>query len=346
MLKEYMITLGYTKDVIAKIRTTYPVIKCSEEYLEQSIKDHFKLFREYGYSDNQIIKMTIERPHLFCFEISLLNEKINYLEQLLGNKKAVIKATTDFPTIYSYDIISMQYKIEQLIEIGYEKDNLIKNIKIYPELLGLNIEENVKSMIKEFQTIGFTLTEILSITSKNMSIFGRNIDTIKNTIQIFENYGYTKKTVISMIKKHPQILNYSQERIKQRILDITQLIGDEKTVLDIIEINPSLFGNDLDTIIDKKIFYDSIGLVDFFIKSPKDLIQGISKTYARYQYLKSIGIDIFATKNGYNILFIGEKKFQKKYQITTAELIEKYGVEKYMQEVKTKQKTKTLTLTK
>lgn len=298
----------------------------------------FQLFLDYGYSKNQILKMTVLRPQLFCFETNLLISKMKYLEELLGNKKTVIKVTLDFPVIYSYDSNSIENKINSLVEIGYERENLIKNIKWSPELIGLSVQEKIKVMISELQRLGFTLTDVLKITSKNMTIFGRDIETIKKIIEKMESYGYEHSDVIAMIRKHPPIINYAFSRLDQRMEDMCTLIGDKEVVLYIMKTNPALFGDSMDKIIDKKMFYDSLGLVDIFIKAPKDMFQGISKSYARFKYFQSINIDIFAKENGYKLLFMGETIFKKRYKVETAELIKIYDVDEYMKEVKSKKR--------
>ena len=153
---------------------------------------------------------------------------------------------------------------------------------------------------------------------------------------MLEGFGYSRKNVISMVKKHPSILNYSDERINGRINDMVGLGIEYKDVLNILLVNPSLFGNDMETITDKKIFYDSLNLFSVFVKSPKELMQGIAKSYARYMYYCSIGIDIYATENGYKRLFIGEERFKNRYGVETDELIKQYDVDKYLESVKSK----------
>ena len=231
---------------------------------------------------------------------------------------------------------SVNKKVDDLIKLGYKKDIIIKNIKNYPELLGLSIEEKIIPMINDLNKLGFSMKDVLKITSKNMSIFGRDIQSIKNHMNKVESFGYTHQEVVSMIKKHPSILNYAIERLEQRMTDMKNLVGNYDDVLNIMKANPSLFGNDMDTIREKKVFYDSLGLVDFFVKHPSDLMQGIDKTYARYMYFLSIRIDVFAMEKGYRVLFLDEPTFNKRYKVESADLITVYNVDDYMREVKTK----------
>ena len=336
MLNEYMVSLGYNINDICMIRNTYPVNRFTDKRFCIAVRDVFDVLLEFGYTEKQILMMTLERPHIFCYTKDLLIKKLNYYLNILGSKKIVIKITLDFPTLFSYDMESVDDKIDNLRKLGYIDDVIIKSIKSYPEILGLSIEESVKNMLNELNKLGFSRDEALKITSKNMSIFGRDIESIKNTILKLESYGYSRGEVILMIKKHPSILNFSIVRLEQRINDMVLLGFTLEDVLNILQKNPSLFGNDFDTIRDKKIFYDSIGLINLFVISPENLMQGISKSYARYMYLKSIGIDILENTDGYKQLFIGEKRFRPKYKVGTDDLVLVYNVDEYMRKVKTR----------
>lgn len=336
MLKEYMVSLGYDENDVDRMRNTYPVIRCGDEYLCLAIKEIFDVLIKFGYTKSQIIKLTLARPHIFCYGTDVITTKLNHYKNLLGSKKMVIKVTLDFPTLLSYSLESVTDKIDGLKELGYTDEIIMKNIKVYPGLLGLSIEDTIKKMLNELKKIGFSNTSVLKITSKNMSIFGRDIQSIENAILKMESYGYTHEDVLSMITRYPSILNFSITRLDERINDMVSLGFDYNDVLKMIKINPSLFGNDMDTIRDKKVFYDSIGLFNLFVISPEDLIQGISKSYARYMYLKSIGIDILEYQDGYKMLFIGEKKFKSKYKVETADLVSMYNVDEYMKDVKTR----------
>ena len=310
--------------------------RCGDDYLFFSIGEILTVFLKFGYAKKQIIKMTTERPQILCYGTDVIEEKLKYFKKLLGNTKTVIKVTLDFPTMLSYDLASVDKKIEDLEKIGYERDVIIKNIKRYPELLGLSIEDNIKKMIKDLCDLGFDSKDVLKITAKNMTIFGRDIKSIEDIIEKLEDFGYSREDIIDMIKKHPSLLNYAVMRIEERVNDIVSLVPDYNDALNVLKINPSLFGNDLGTIIDKKVFYDSIGLFDIFVISPKDLMQGISKSYARYRHFQTIGIDIFETEDGYKKLFLGEKKFGSRYKIKTDDLVKIYDVDEYMKDVKTR----------
>lgn len=332
MLSEIMINLGYSQKDIDRIRNTDPIDGCGDNYLCLAVTTTFKLFNDFGYTAKQIIKMTTERPQIFAYDI--ISDKLQYLLKLLGDKKIVIKVTLDFPTLFSYDTKTLDGKIADLVKLGYKKDVIIKNIKNYPELLGLSIEDNIKQMINEFKKNRFSDAEILKITSRNPSVFGRDKKIIKDTLDKYEGLGYSRKDVISMLKKHPQIFNYDPERINERISFLVSSGIANSDVLSVFRMNPALIGDAKETFENKKIFYDSIGLHDIFVKAPKDLIQGIAKSYARFMYFQTIGFNIHKDKKSYKELFIGEKRFKSKYHVKSSELIKMYDVKEYMVECK------------
>ena len=129
------------------------------------------------------------------------------------------------------------------------------------------------------------------------SIYGLSIESMKQKIDDMIALGYTKEEVIKMTKKLPTIYGLSIESMKQKI-----------------------------------DFYDSIGMHELAVINPKQLMQSVNLSYARYLFYKYKGIDI--DMNNYRKLFIGQKQFEKAYGITKKELLEKYDYNKYKEEIK------------
>ena len=107
--------------------------------------------------------------------------------------------------------------------------------------------------------------------------------------------GYTKEEVIRMTKSFTPIYGLSIENMKQKIE-----------------------------------FYDSIDMHELAVINPKQLMQSVNLSYARYSFYKDRGIDI--DMNNYRKLFVGQKDFEKAYGITKKELLEKYDYNKYKEE--------------
>lgn len=177
-------------------------------------------------------------------------------------------------------------KIEILLSLGYSIENILK----------INRKTNIiatysnKSIIDKFNyllSLGFSESEVVSITTICPQIYCYKQNSIKAKIDSLTSFGYTYEEVKIMIINYPAILNISLEYIKEKIE-----------------------------------FYNSIGLHDILIKDTSHLITSLSLVYARYMFLKEKEITI--DEKNYRRLFICGKQFQKKYNISNEELINKH----------------------
>ena len=93
---------------------------------------------------------------------------------------------------------------------------------------------------------------------------------------------------------------------------------------------PAIYGYSIENMKQKIEFYDSIDMHNLAVINPKQLMQSVNLSYARYSFYKNIGTDI--DMNNYVKLFIGQKQFEKTYGITKQKLLEKYDYNKYKEE--------------
>ena len=226
--------------------------------------------------------------------IKKLKDNFNYLLKMGYTKEEVIKMTTKLPSIYGYSIENMKQKIEDMIALGYTKEEVIKITKSFPAIYSLSIE-NIKQKIEDIISLGYTKEEVIKITKSFPAIYSLSIESMKQKIEDIIELGYTKEEVIKMAKNLPSIYGLSIENIKQKIE-----------------------------------FYDSIGIHELAVINPKQLIQSVNLSYARYSFYKDRGIDIDI--KSYKKLFIEQKRFEKAYGITKKELLEKYDYNKYKEE--------------
>ena len=107
---------------------------------------------------------------------------------------------------------------------------------------------------------------------------------------------------------------------------IISLGYSKEEVLRMTIILPALYGLTDENIKQKIAFYDSIDLHTLAIENPLALMQSTSLSYARYKFYLSKGIEI--NNQNKSLLFMGNKKFEKKYEITKEELLKKYNYER------------------
>ena len=293
-LKEEFIKLGYTEEEYHDIRNSYPINNLKGETLIKKLKDNFNYLLKNGYTKEEVIKMTTKLPAIYGYSIESIKQKIEDMIDLGYTKEEVIKMTTKLPAIYGYSIENIKQKIEDIIELGYTKEEVIKMAKSSPSIYGLS-KENIKQKIKDMNTLGYTKEEVIKMTKILPQIYCYSIESMKQKIEDIIELGYTKEEVIKMTKSLPAIYGYSIENMKQKIE-----------------------------------FYDSIDMHNLAVINPKQLMQSVNLSYARYSFYKNIGTDI--DMNNYVKLFIGQKQFEKTYGITKQKLLEKYDYNKYKEE--------------
>ena len=143
--------------------------------------------------------------------------------------------------------------------------------------------------------VGLT-TQNNKMTITFPSIFSHNISTIKGRIEDIISLGYTKEETLNIIYELPALLGYSLDKIKTKIN-----------------------------------YLKEINLEQIVTTNTKQLIQSTELTYARYEYLKNEQNKTI-TMVDYTRLFVRDKQFEKQYNITKKELLEKYDYNKYMEE--------------
>lgn len=72
----------------------------------------------------------------------------------------------------------------------------------------------------------------------------------------------------------------------------------------------------------KLAFYEQIGLRQIIVEKPKNLIQSLAVSYARYMFYQENNIAIDGEL--YRRLFVGKKYFESTYEVDTQNLIKKY----------------------
>ena len=168
---------------------------------------------------------------------------------------------------------TMENKIKDVESLGFTRNEVINMIKKFPGLFSLS-QENRQSKINDLIELGYTNIEVKNMLKIMPSLFSLTIDNIKQKIYDVINLGYTKEEVIDMTVEFPQALTLSIENLKPKIE-----------------------------------FFNSIGLHDLIIVSPIRLIQSISLSYARYNFLNDNGIEV--NMENYRILFLGKSAFEK-----------------------------------
>ena len=184
--------------------------------------------------------------------------------------------------------------------------------------------------------LGYSKKEAEDITSSFLLVTLKDETLCKKIHENF-NYlislGYTRADVIKMTKLLPSLYSYSKETIEEKI---SFLISLGYTMIDIIKMTkqfPALYSLSKENIKDKIKYLRDIGLENIVINDTRQLMQSVSLTYARYEFLtkeKEILID----ESNYRKLFCGETNFKKQYGVSKNMILKKYSYEKYKGSIK------------
>ena len=159
--------------------------------------------------------------------------------------------------------------------------------------------DNIKKKIDDLLALGYSLSQIIKMTSMMPSIYSYTIENMKQKISDLEALGYTKEEIISMSLSLPAIYSFTIENIKEKI-----------------------------------DYLKEIGIVDVILLNPKNLMQSVDLIYARYRFLtEDVGLSIDYSNAKY--LFKDRKHFFGQFHVGNEELLERYN---YDLEVRCKNK--------
>lgn len=150
---------------------------------------------------------------------------------------------------------------------------------------------------------------------------------IKRNFEFLKEIGSTKDQILNMTVSFPVIYGYSIENMKQKLEDMINLGYTKDQVIEMTLSFPAIYSCNIENIKRKILYLRKIGLGDVIIKNPKQLMQSVDLTYARYEYLtKKKNIKI--TYKNYAQLFKSAKSFEKNYGIKKSDLLQKYPYNK------------------
>ena len=131
-----------------------------------------------------------------------------------------------------------------------------------------------------------------------------------------------------MICVYPKILTYKQESVLNTFKLLKSMDYPDRMVQYITIKYPAIYGSSLENIYYKLQYYNSIGIHFAPIITPKNLIQSVDLTYARFEYFKTISYDPVHGGN-FRHLFWSNSQFTKRFGKTNEELLEKYDFKEY-----------------
>ena len=154
------------------------------------------------------------------------------------------------------------------------------------------------------------------MTTTMPSLLGITTEGILDRFEFFIQLGYTKEEFIKMSASLPALYNYSTDKITSRVRELLEFGYTKEEVIIISKVFPAIFSFSSESLSLKLDYYKFLNIERSFIKAPKNLIQSIELSYARYEFFKQ------------NNMFMGSEQFKQLYGITNEEIIRMYDYNK------------------
>lgn len=327
--KQFLIW-GFTSKDIQKIRESYGLRYYKLETLVVKTKLMIDFLLTYNFKISQIRKIICVFPEILGYDLDTINKKINDITKLGYSQQEVFKMLKDAPFILSYSKEGIDKSFLDIEGLGFTRKEVLKIVKLSPRILGYTLEK-IKSKIDEYISLGFTYEQILLIIINYPDALYYDIQNVKDKLTKLMLLGYSLQNIIEMIVKSPELLGYSTESIISKIMSITDLKYSMEDAIAITIEFPNILGSSIDNIQSKLKFYQMIGLDRIIVIKPRNLIQSVEVSYARYMFFLSKGIII--NESNYQILFRDKKRFEESYNVKTEILLKKYEYTYFINEL-------------
>ena len=199
----------------------------------------------------------------------------------------------------------------------------------FPNLFNYSIETiNEKHDI--LKSLGFSNAEVLKIFKGNSVVYAYTMENIIDKFNSLVDFGYNVNDIRKIMCGFPQIFDISINNIKLKILGLLEFGLTKEQIIYLTVSLPTIYGVTIENIKQKLVYLESIGLIDVIFKSPKNLMQSAELTFARYEFLKSRGIEV--TYDNFRLLFINQNRFKSKFGVSNKVLLEVYDYGMYLME--------------
>ena len=127
-------------------------------------------------------------------------------------------------------------------------------------------------------------------------------------LNTFLNLNISNNVIIKILSVSPQIFGYKEEKIAEVIEIFKSYSYSSADILLILMKFPSVFSKSKHALIEQLEFYKQEGLEYLILKNPRNLIQSVSLTRIRLQFLRDNNI------SSYQSLYLNSNDFNKRFK--------------------------------
>lgn len=260
--------------------TDTPVDKVSVQRVGDCPKDSKDVFRSWGCSDSDIVKIFQRRPSLRNINIANLQSKLNllsglglsctdlvkiincrprflgsrinkyfdgrldYLQEFFGSKEVLLKAIVRNPSLLTYDFHN---KIKPVIaaydEMGVGRKDLISMLLARPTLIPRTSINNEK--LDYIRKTGISKDSKMYKYVVTLFAISRT-ETIRVKLANFEKFGFSEDEVLGLFGRSPLVLTLSIDKVQR---NMTFILGMMKLPANIVLSYPFLLFYNLEAVL-------------------------------------------------------------------------------------------------
>ncbi|XVF09211.1 hypothetical protein REPUB_Repub07fG0072500 [Reevesia pubescens] len=209
---------GCSENDLLKIFSRQPSLRQAQV---TPLLSKLNLLSSLGLSGSDIVKIINCRPRFFCSRINnCFDERVDFLTTLFGSREMLRKAVVRNPSLLTYDFHNKMKPVIGLYEeIGVSGNDLIAMLISRPTLISrTSFDEEKMEYIKKTG-----VSKDSKMYKYVVAIIGiSRIETIHEKVANLEKFGCSEEEVWSLLGRSPLILTLSVEKVQR---NMTFIVG-------------------------------------------------------------------------------------------------------------------------
>ncbi|KAI3818191.1 hypothetical protein L1987_11994 [Smallanthus sonchifolius] len=232
------------------------------------LQSKLQILRDLGFTSSDLVKIISCRPRfLKCRINNGLNERVQYLEHLLGSKEILQKAILRNPSVLTYDVKNMiKPTVELYRSMGITGRDLTLMLLSRPTIIprtSLNAEK-----LEYIRKTGTTKDSKMYKYVVTLVAISR-LETIREKISNLEKFGFMEDEVFRLLGTSPLVMTLSVDKVQR---NMTFVVASMKQPARVVLEYPFLLYKNLEKALKPRMILatkiDNMGL-DPSINGPK-----------------------------------------------------------------------------
>ncbi|XP_022736847.1 transcription termination factor MTERF15, mitochondrial-like [Durio zibethinus] len=247
-------------------------------------RDSIELFRKWGCSENDLLKIFSRRPSLRHAQVTPLLSKLNLLSSLGLTGSDIVKIISCRPRFLCYRINNcFDERVEFLMTLFGSREMLRKALVRNPSLLLYDFHNRMKPVIALYEEFGVSGNDLIKMLISRPTLIPRTsfneekmeyikktgvskgskmykyvvaligisrLETIREKVTNLEKFGCSEEEVWSLLARSPLILTLSVDKVQR---NMTFILGTMKLSPKLVLQHPFLLFCNLEAILKPRI---------------------------------------------------------------------------------------------